>query len=75
MQLVPITPQSQVKALHIWYSPDLYIHKLIIQDHFDSTTELVFTNIRSNTLDIHSPDTVAEITRLDLPPGTEVISQ
>jgi outer membrane lipoprotein carrier protein len=75
VQLVPITPQSQVKALHIWYSPDLYIHKLIIEDHFDSFTELVFSNIKSNTLDVNSAETVATITGLDLPPGTEVISQ
>lgn len=46
-----------------------------MEDHFDSITELSFSNIKLNTLPADSADTLKVILQLDLPPGTEVISQ
>ncbi len=75
VQLVPIQPHAQVKALHLWFDKDFLIRRLILEDHFDSITELSFTNIQLNSLPSNSPDTLTDLLQLDLPPGTEVISQ
>ncbi len=75
LQLVPKKPQSQLKALHLFFDTDLLLKKILIEDHFDSITELVFTHIKQNTLAADSTETLAKLTRLDLPEGTEVISQ
>lgn len=75
LQLVPKKPQTQIKALHIWYDSTFLIKKLIMEDYFDSLTELSFSNIKPDTLQADSQAALKEITRLDLPPGTEVIRQ
>ena len=75
VQLVPRQPHAQVKALHLWFDKDFLIHRLIMEDHFDSLTELTFTNIKLNSLPANSPETLTDLLQLDLPPGTEVISQ
>jgi outer membrane lipoprotein-sorting protein len=75
VQLIPRTPHAQIKALDLWFDADFLIRKLIIEDHFDSITELIFTNIKLNELPADSADTLAELLRLDLPPDTEIISQ
>ncbi|RUM35347.1 MAG: hypothetical protein DSY58_07030 [Desulfobulbus sp.] len=75
VRLEPKEPHPQIKVLHLWFDSNFYIQKLIMEDHFGSLTELTFSKIKSNTLDINSPETLSSITRLDLPPGTEVISQ
>jgi outer membrane lipoprotein carrier protein len=75
VQLVPRKPHPQVKALHLWFNQDFLIRKLILEDHFDSVTELSFTNIRLNTLTADSEKALTDLLRLDLPPNTEVISQ
>ena len=46
-----------------------------MEDYFDSLTELSFSNIKPDTLQADSQAALKKITRLDLPPGTEVISQ
>ena len=75
VQLVPKEPHAQVKALHLWFDKDFLIRRLIMEDHFDSITELSFTNIKLNSLPVNSPDRLTDLLQLDLPPGTEVISQ
>ncbi len=75
VQLIPKQPHSQIKALHIWFDDTFLIRRLIIEDHFDSVTELTFSNIKLNALPADSKQTLAELLKLDLPPGTEVISQ
>ena len=74
-QLVPRQPHGQIQSMHLWFDQDFLIRKIIMVDHFDSTTELLFTQIRHNNLPVDSPETLADILRLDLPPGTDIISQ
>ena len=75
IQLLPKTLHNQIKSLHIWFDGEFLIHKLIMEDHFGSLTELTFSNIRLNELPAASPETVAELVRLELPPDTEIIRQ
>jgi outer membrane lipoprotein carrier protein len=74
-QLVPKQPHGQIKAVHIWFDDNSMIQQLIMEDHFDTLTELVFSNIKFNALPAGSTKTVEELIRLDLPPGTEVVEQ
>ncbi len=75
VKLVPREPHAQIKALYLWFDDTFLIKKLIIEDHFDSITELTFSNIRLNSLAVDSADTLKNLLQLDLPPGTEIISQ
>ena len=75
VQLVPKEPHAQVKALHLWFDKNFLIRRLIMEDHFDSITELNFTDIKLNSLPEKSKKTLADLLQLNLPPGTEVISQ
>ena len=75
VKLVPKEPHAQIKALHLWLDKDFLIRRLIMEDHFDSITELSFSNIKLNSLPANSTDTLKNLLQLDLPPGTEVISQ
>ncbi len=75
IQLLPKTLHNQIKSLHLWFDGKFLIHKLIMEDHFGALTELTFSNILLNELPAASPETVAELVRLELPPDTEIISQ
>ena len=75
VQLVPRKPHSQIKALHLWYDKNYLIHRLLIEDHFDSITELEFSNIKLNGLPQDSKETLNSLLWLDLPLETEIISQ
>jgi outer membrane lipoprotein carrier protein len=75
VKLVPKEPHAQIKALHLWFDKDFLIRRLVMEDHFDSITELSFSNIKLNSLPADSPDTLKKLLQIDLPPGTEVISQ
>jgi outer membrane lipoprotein carrier protein len=74
-QLVPKQPHGQIKAVHVWFDDKSMIQKLVMEDHFDTLTELVFSNIKFNALPAGSAKTVEELVHLDLPPGTEVVEQ
>ncbi len=75
VRLLPRKPQAQVKSVQLWVDDKLLIHHLVIEDHFDSITELTFTNIRLNNVDVHDPDQVRRIIDLQLQPGTEIITR
>lgn len=75
VQLIPKKPHTQIRVLNLWFDADFMIRQLIMEDHFDSITELTFSNIRVNSLPADSADTLADLLKLDLPPDTEVISQ
>jgi len=73
VQLVPKKPHAQIKTIHLWFDNNFVIQHLILEDHFDSITELTFNNIKLNPLPVHSAETLANIIELDLPPDTEII--
>ncbi|XCN71857.1 MAG: outer membrane lipoprotein carrier protein LolA [Candidatus Electrothrix aestuarii] len=75
VQLVPKQPHGQIKSLHFWFDKDSKIKRIIMEDHFDTTTELLFSNIQFNTLPADSPQTVAQLIRLNIPSDTEIIRQ
>ncbi len=75
VRLLPRTPDAQVKTVQLWVDDDLLIHRLVIEDYFDSITELTFTDIRLNSVDINDPEQVRRIVDLQLQPGTEIITR
>lgn len=75
VQLIPKQPHGQIKSLHFWFSQDSKIKRLIMEDHFETTTELLFSNIQFNALPADSPRTVAQLIQLNIPSGTEIIRQ
>jgi outer membrane lipoprotein carrier protein len=75
LQLIPREPHSQVKAIHIWFDETYIIHSLIIEDHFDSVTDLNFTNIQLDHIKDNSAVKLEEILHFPIPPETEIISQ
>jgi outer membrane lipoprotein-sorting protein len=75
VQLVPKKPHGQIKAVHCWFDSKSMIRKLVMEDHFDTLTELEFSNIKFNTLPAGSAKVTEELVRLDMPPGTEVVRQ
>ncbi|HHD56928.1 MAG TPA: outer membrane lipoprotein carrier protein LolA [Desulfobulbaceae bacterium] len=73
LRLTPNKPHPQIKAVQIWFDDNFLIHHLILEDHFDSTTQLTFTNIQTNSIDVEDPDRVQAILKLDIPTDTEII--
>ena len=75
VQLVPRQPHGQIKSLHFWFDKDSKIKRIIMEDHFETTTELLFSNIQFNALPADSSQTLAQLVHLNLPPDTEIIRQ
>lgn len=75
IRLIPRKPHPQIKAVQIWLDKDYLIHHLILEDPFDSITALTFTNIQTNSLNIHNPKVVRKILDLNLPQDTEIVNQ
>lgn len=75
VKLVPKKPDGQTKAIHLWFDQQFLIRKLILEDHFETITELTFSNIRFNALPKNSPQTMAKLVQLNLPSDTEIIRQ
>ncbi|CAK8717934.1 Outer membrane lipoprotein carrier protein LolA [Candidatus Electrothrix laxa] len=75
VQLIPKQPHGQIKSLHFWFDKDSKIRRLLMEDHFETTTELIFNNIKFNALPANSSQTTAELIRLNLPSDTEIIRQ
>ncbi|MBU0674331.1 MAG: outer membrane lipoprotein carrier protein LolA [Proteobacteria bacterium] len=69
LRLIPKNPHPQVDHLDFWINGEGLVERLQITDHFDSLTELAFTNIKL--------DQVVDATRFEfLPPsGTEIVEQ
>ncbi|WP_456384791.1 LolA family protein [Desulfolithobacter sp.] len=75
IRLVPRQPHPQVKEVLIWFDRDYLIHRVLIEDHFDTVTELTFVNIRTDELRPDDSDALQKITHLSIPPDTEIITQ
>ena len=75
VQLIPRKPHAQIKTIHLWFDDNFVIRHLVLEDYFDSITELTFSNIKRNALPVHSAETLASIVQLDLPPDIEIIHQ
>ncbi len=75
IKFVPREPHNQIKAIQIWSDDEHVIHHLIIEDHFDSKTELNFENISINSLQVKDREEIEKIISFQVPPGTEIITQ
>lgn len=75
IKLVPRTPHNQIKTIQIWSDDNKIIRHLVIEDHFDSQTELNFENISVNSLQTGDKEKIEAIISFPIPPGTEIITQ
>ena len=75
VQLIPRQPHGQISSLHFWFDKDSKIKRIIMEDHFETTTELLFSNIQFNALPADSSQTLAQLVHLNLPSDTEIIRQ
>ncbi len=73
MRLLPRKPSPRIKAVQIWFDDNYLIRHLLLEDPFDTITQLDFTNIQTNTLDIHDPKVREKILKLDIPKDTEIL--
>lgn len=73
--LTPRKPHPQVKRIQIWLGGDMTIHRVLMEDHFGSLTELTFNQVRFNTLSTGETQQLKSLLKLDLAPGTETIRQ
>lgn len=75
LMLTPREPHNQIRDVRVWFDSEGVIHHMVITDHFDSMTELHFTNIQLNSLPAGDSKTLNEIITFNVPPGTEIISR
>jgi outer membrane lipoprotein carrier protein len=75
IKLTPRQPHAQIKTVQLWFDDSNIIHRILLEDHFDSITDLTFTNIKTNTIDGQNTKEIEAILELDLDPNTEIISQ
>lgn len=75
LRLLPRISHPQIKAIQLWYDNNFLLHRLVLEDHFDSITELTFTNIKTDTMDNADKKQRENLLDLDLPPDTEIITQ
>ncbi|MCI5132814.1 MAG: outer membrane lipoprotein carrier protein LolA [Candidatus Electrothrix sp. EH2] len=75
VQLIPKEPDGQIKSLHFWFDKDSKIKRIIMEDYFETSTELLFSNIQFNALPADSSQTLARLVHLNIPSDTEIIRQ
>lgn len=73
--LTPRQPHPQIKRVQLWFTNELAIHRLLMEDHFGAMTELTFTGIRFNALRQGDQQQVQALLNIDIAPGTEIIRQ
>jgi outer membrane lipoprotein carrier protein len=73
--LTPRQPHPQIKRVQLWFTSELTIHRLLMEDHFGAMTELTFTGIRFNALRQGDQQQVQALLKIDTAPGTEIIRQ
>lgn len=71
--LLPSEPHPQIKSIQLWFDENYMIRYLVLVDHFESITELMFSGNIINTIDGNDLKEMGEILFLDIPEGTEVI--
>jgi outer membrane lipoprotein carrier protein len=75
LALIPREPHGQIQRLHLWYTQDYVINKLLMEDHFGSVTILLFSNIALDTIAPDDQNLISSILDLNLPEDTEIIRQ
>ena len=75
LRLVPVKANPQIQSVQIWLDDQLLIRRLILEDHFETITELDFDHIRVNSLDGRDPAVLRSVSHLEISPGTEILHQ
>ncbi len=75
IKLVPISPQSQVRSIHVWISNNSLIQRIELEDHFDTLTLLNFSDLRLNQLPAANQQAMEGLFSFTPPDGTEIINQ
>ncbi|MCF6290281.1 MAG: outer membrane lipoprotein carrier protein LolA [Desulfobacterales bacterium] len=75
LKLIPRQPQPQVAQLYLWVdAPDFLIQRIRIIDHFNTVTDISFSNISMHTVgDDQGID--PGLFKFSPPPDTEIINQ
>ncbi|PIE55809.1 MAG: hypothetical protein CSA34_07240 [Desulfobulbus propionicus] len=73
--LIPRQPHRQLQSVRIWFDKDLLVRRLLLLDHFDTVTDLMFTNLKVNPVRADDHQTINATLDLKLPPATEIITQ
>ncbi|MBM9537355.1 LolA family protein [Desulfobulbus alkaliphilus] len=71
--LTPRQPHPQIRRIQLWFDTDMIMQRLLMEDHFETFTELQFTEIRFNALPADDPQLRQSLLELDLQPSTEII--
>lgn len=75
IKLTPRENQSQVNEIHLWVTPDSYIERIDILDHFDTRTSLEFSELAVNSLNTGDRKAMDALFTFTPPAGTEIIYQ
>ena len=75
IQLIPMTPRSQVSTIHVWVTADSLIQRMEIRDSFDTVTTLNFSNIKVDSLVGENAQVLKSLFSFTPPEGTEIIHQ
>ena len=73
--LTPRQPHPQIKRVQLWFTTELALHRLLMEDHFGTMTELTFSSIRFNAQRQGDQQQVQALLNIDIAPGTEIIRQ
>jgi outer membrane lipoprotein carrier protein len=76
IKLIPKTTHPQVSSMHVWISRETFlIEQLQIIDHFDTVTNLYFTNIKIDADSYGNRKIGEDLFYFTPPAGTEIIEQ
>lgn len=73
IHLLPSEPHPQIKSVQIWFDEHYLIRHLVLVDHFESITELAFSENIINSVDVNDSQEMAKILFFDISEGTEII--
>lgn len=73
--LTPKTAQSQLKRAQVWINRDKRIERILMEDHFESLTELNFSEMRFDVIAPDDTERIENLRALKTPAGVQVIRQ
>ena len=73
--LTPRTAQSQLKRAQVWINKDKRLERILMEDHFESLTELSFSEMRFDVIAPDDTKRIEDLRTLKTPTGVQVIRQ
>jgi outer membrane lipoprotein carrier protein len=75
IKMLPVTPESQLKSIHLWVSEESLIQRIEMEDQFGTKTVINLSNLQIDTLKTNDPKAMKELFSFTPPEGTEVLHQ